>query len=368
MRVSFNNLPSTLQERSAVFAKLSKDILRSGTLFNGKYSKLLVRKLQSIFPHRYILLTASGHDGLVLALKALKLKPKDEVLFPVNSYPTFFPVALCGVKPKAIDVNQNALISPEKIKNSLNKNTRAVIVTHLYGNVADSKKIGSILHGKGIFLIEDCAQSFGSTLAGKLSGNFGDIGCFSLYPTKNLATVGDGGFMVIKDRNVYQYCKQALAYGENKEYFSQFASFHSRLSEINAAYTFLILKDFKNKKKKIRQIFNLYLKHFSKMKLNVKLNIVNQNDGEVFPHLFVLSVPKRDELRKYLNRLGIPTSIHYPYLVSKLPAYKSYQNKQIKYPQAEYLTKTILDLPFGEHLTEKEIKYIVKSIHDFYYD
>ena len=234
MRISFNEVGDKAQKYKNQIIKKVEKITKRGIFLNGEENKTLLGNLKKFYKNSYITLTASGHDSILIALRSLNLKKTDEVIFPVNSYPTAFPVFLSGANPVPVDCDENGLIDLKEVAKKISKNTRAIVVVHLYGLVVDMDRLKKIVGERVITLIEDCAQAFGSLYKNKFVGSYGDIACLSFYPTKNFATLGDGGALTTKRKRFHNFFQKAVSYGEIKSYRSHFVSGHSRLPEIQA--------------------------------------------------------------------------------------------------------------------------------------
>lgn len=370
MAIELNAVKIRAKKNRKYILKIVKKVVNRGQFLHGPENKKLTKKLTDYFKQGHVTLTASGHDALFFALKALHLSQMDEVVFPVNAYPTAFPIALSGAKPVPVDINKYGLIDLKQIKIHVNKNTKAVVVVHLYGLPVNLSEIREFLKKRKIVLIEDCAQAFGSAYLNKPVGSFGDISCFSFYPTKNVGSFGDGGTIWAKHKKYHQYFKQAVTYGEKNHYHSEFVSKHSRLSEIQATTINLFLKDMQKEKTKKKEILSYYMKRLTQNSNLLKhIRPVWFDSKSIDPnlHLFVLEVKNRNNLKDYLQKKGIPTAIHYPTPVHLVPSFKYLGYKRGDFPVAERLSKNILSLPFHAYLKKGEVEYIVQSLQSFYH-
>lgn len=365
-RIPFNHTPIQAFKHKKKLLKRFSDVIQSGKFLNGVQVTSLEEKLNSYFG-KYFLTCASGHDALFLALCSLQLTQSDEVLFPVNAYPTAFPVYLVGAKGVPVDVDENGQISPEDLERKLTSKTKVIIIVHLYGLVGQLSKIFTILKNKRIFIIEDCAQAFGTTYKKKLVGTLGDIGCFSFYPTKIIGTLGDGGGIWTKHRNIFNYLIRARAYGAKTVYKSDFISGHSRLPELQAAALHVYFGSFQKEAATRRKLYKVYRSLFAKLNLYGNLSLL-ASDPESDPvlHLFSISVKKRNKLQNFLQKRAISTYIHYPYPIHKVPAFMEFTKLYGTFPHAERFAKQILSLPFHHYLKKRDIYYIVNEIKKFY--
>ena len=346
-----------------ILAETTK-IIESGIFLNGDHGRKLEKKLSGLFS-RSCIAVASGHDALLLSLQSLNLLPTDEIIFPVNAYPTAFPVFLSGATPVPCDVDENGQLNPSSVRKLITKKTKVVIMVHLYGLVGRLDELVAICRRNDIILFEDCAQAFGSKFKGKLVGTFGDIACFSFYPTKNIGTLGDGGAIIVKNKRSVKYFKEARQYGELTRYRSKFVSGHSRIPEIQAAVIGIYLNDYNKVVKKKQTLDRLYRREIigSGIGNQVSLMTAHPKSSPVV-HLFVISAVKRNSLQLYLKKHGVETLIHYPFAINHVPAFKL--GKTQHYPIAERLSQSILSLPFHQYLTNKQIKYTVSLMRNFY--
>ncbi len=365
--IEFNQTALLAKKNQKEILKQFQNVLESGTFLAGKQNQILEKKLEKFLGKGLVTTTASGHDSLLLALKALNLNSNDEVILPANSYPTAFALAQSGVKLTPVDVDENGQLDPQEVEQKITKYTKVIVIVHLYGLVGNLEAVIRLAKKHKLFLIEDAAQSFGSKYKNKLTGTLGDIGCFSFYPTKNLGTLGDGGAIWTKNKKLHNFLQKAKSYGEKKRYLSEFVSGHSRTAEIQAAVLNYYLSLFDRNKKELQNVSKLYKRYLEIPTLLPFIRILNSSEeSDPFQHLFVLEANKRDLLRRFLASKKIPTAIHYPYPIHLLPAFNDLQYKKGDFPVSERLSKRIISLPFHQYLTEKDIIYVVGLIKKFY--
>jgi dTDP-4-amino-4,6-dideoxygalactose transaminase len=215
---------------------------------------------------------------------------------------------------------------------------------------------------KSIRIIEDCAQSHFAESNGIKAGNFGDIGAFSFYPTKNLGALGDAGAIVCKDEQIFQKLKALRNYGSEVKYFNKYIGWNSRLDEIQAAFLRVKLKDVEYITNRKRQIADIYLSELANIE-GIKLPI--ESGVEHVWHIFNIRTIKRKELRDFLSDSGIGTEVHYPVAPCNQTAYKSFFEDK-DYPVAIRIHNETLSLPISVWLTDLEIKFICDKIREFY--
>lgn len=368
IKIFFNHAKLAGGRHRARRISIFSQILKKGVFFSGNQVHRLIKNLYSwLDKGGFVITVASGHDAILLSLQSLKLKTNDEVIFPVNSYPTAFPIVLAGVKAVPADVDENGQMDIDVMKKQITENTRAVVLVHLYGNTTDIESIANYLLDKNIFLIEDAAQAFGTRFNGKPVGTFGDIGCFSFYPTKNLGTVGDGGAIWTKHKYIYDYILKAKSYGEGIRYFSEFVSGHSRIPELQAGILNLYFSNLEKDFIKRKNVRSYYLQRINNLKLLSFIRFLGSNlHSDPTPHLFVIDVPNRDSLKKFLKRYDIESHVHYPTPVHLVPAFSFLGYKKGDFPIAEKLSERILSLPFHQGLSRKAIDHILCAVREFY--
>lgn len=335
-------------------------VLNSGVYILGQEVENFENKFASYIGTKYAIGLASGTDALTLAIKSLGLKENETVLVPANVYPTIFGVALSGVKIKLTDVNSKSLnIDIENIKKYYSKEVKAVLVVHLYGNPVDMSPIIKFCKEKNIYLIEDCAQAAGSIYKNKKVGSFGDISCFSFYPTKNLGTYGDGGAVLTNNKKIYEKVKSLRMYGEQGRYNSLEIGHNSRLDEIHAAILSVKLShiDKRNfKRRKIAKLYNLLL-------TKKGMDVVEENRfGKSNYHLYVIKVNNRQKIMDNLKIHGVPSVIHYPLPIHFVKSFSYLGYKKGSFPITEKYTERILSLPIYPEMDENDVIKICQLV------
>jgi len=304
-------------------------------------------------------------DALEIAIESLDLEPKSEIIVPANTFiATSEAVTRTGHKIVFADCNpENYTISIESIKQNLTKNTKAIIVVHLYGQTADMDSIFELIKNHNIKIIEDCAQAHGALYKGKKAGSIGDIGVFSFYPGKNLGAFGDAGCIVTNSKILAKKARMISNHGRIDKYNHKFEGRNSRLDSIQAAILSIKLKQLdKINKIRIRNA-NYYLKGLS----NIDYIILpkQENWGQSVFHQFVIRVENRKNLIDFLKNEGIDTGIHYPIALPNLNAYSYLKKNYSKYFATQNDSK-ILSLPISEHLELIEIEYVINKVKRFF--
>ncbi len=306
----------------------------------------------------------SGTDALELALKALGVKPGDEVITAANAggYASSAILA-AGAVPRYADVDDDTLVlDPASIEEAIGARTRAVVVTHLYGRPAPMDRIMKSAGGRGLPVIEDCAQAHGAVFMGRRAGTWGRAGCFSFYPTKNLGALGDGGAVVCPDGETAACLRRLRQYGWAEKYRSLDAGGrNSRLDEIQAALLGVMLPRLDGWNARRRDIAAAYRR---KITHHAVRHPAAAPDGDGVVHLYVVRADGRDALRRHLASRGIPSDVHYPLPDYRQPALAaSFQRFRLE--KTEAACATVLTLPCFPEMTEEETDRVAEAVNDW---
>lgn len=304
----------------------------------------------------------NGLDALKLVLQAMDIGSGDEVIVPAFTFiATWLAVSAVGARPVAVDCRlDSANIDAEKIEAAITSRTRAIIPVHMYGHPADMNAISSIADRHDIRVIEDAAQAHGATYRGKCAGHLADAAVFSFYPAKNLGACGDGGAVVTDDVDVAERLSKLRNYGSIEKYSHDLCGTNSRLDELQAAILRAKLQRLPEWNARRGKVAARYLE------------TVGDIDGLEMPvpsdqvrpswHLFVIRHPDRDGLKERLTSHNIETGIHYPVPPYASGAYENEKHCAASYPIAERLSQTVLSLPIGPHMPEKDIGTVISAI------
>lgn len=337
-------------------------VLNSESYILGTEVKAFETEFAEYIGTDYAIGVNSGTDALILALKSLGIGPGDEVITPSHTaVATVSAIVTVGAVPIYVDIDPvTYTIDLTQIDELISKRVRAVVAVHLYGHPCDMDSIQKFTKKNGLFLIEDCAQAHGAKWKGKNVGTFGEIGCFSFYPTKNLGGIGDGGAITTNIKSVALKIEMLRQYGWDGSRESQIISGVSRLDEIQAAVLRVKLKKLDESNQKRRKIAEFYCSSLSKLDLILPSH---SNYIEHAFHLFVIQSLDRDNLMQKLNDLGIYPGIHYKSPVHLQPAYrdsKILRGNRLRV--TETISDKILSLPMYPELTEPEIQRVVEGI------
>ena len=351
------------KERSRLLPLIIQSF-ESGEYIGSEEIEKLEKKIAKYCGTKFAVCTNSGTDSLTLALYLLGVRKGDEVITPPNSFiASAATIVHLGAKPVFADVKKDQLIDPSEIEKKITKKTKAIMVVHLCGRIADMKNIIKISNKYNLPIVEDAAQAIGSKYYGKKSGSFGEFGCFSAHPLKNLNACGDSGFITTNNKKHYKKLKILINHGlENRNMSSSFA-FVSRMDTLQATILNFRLKNLNEKIVKRRKIASIY---FEKLK-NLPILLPTEEKGEYNSyHLFVIQTKKRKELQRFLKMNKIETGIHYPIPIHLQKAAKYLNYKQGSFKNTEIQSKRILSLPINENLNTKEVNFICKKIRYFF--
>ncbi|MEW6215066.1 MAG: DegT/DnrJ/EryC1/StrS family aminotransferase [Nitrospirota bacterium] len=303
---------------------------------------------------------ASGTDALHLSINALGIGEGDEVITtPFTFFATVEAILYSGATPVFVDIEPDTLnIDVSQIEAKITEKTKAILPVHLFGHMADMEEISNIARRHDLRVIEDCAQSFGAELNGKKAGSFGDTGCFSFYPSKNLGGYGDGGIIVLNDSGLADIIRKLRNHGSKGSYIYERVGFNSRLDEIQAGVLLVKLKRIDEYNRKRRQNAALYNELLSD---KVRCPVEKKGTYHVFQQYTIMS-PKRDEIQNRLRENGISSVIYYPVPLHLQGALNFLNYKEGDFPVAEKAAREVLSLPIYPELEESVIIKIAEII------
>ncbi|MBI5701500.1 DegT/DnrJ/EryC1/StrS family aminotransferase [Candidatus Saganbacteria bacterium] len=309
---------------------------------------------------------ASGTDALMLSLKALDLKPHDEIITtPFTFVATAEAISYCGAKPVFVDIDPGTFnIDPKLIEEKLTNKTKAILPVHLYGQPSNMHEILKIAKKHNLKVIEDCAQAIGSKYENKYVGTIGNIGCFSFFPTKNLGCFGDGGLVTTNSDELAEMIGVLRGHGSKVTYYYDYIGYNSRLDSIQAAILlirFRYLDDWINKR---RETSEKYRKLLSKVTA-INLPVEQANSYHAY-NQFTIRAPKRDALISFLRSKSIGAMVYYPLSLHLQKAFSNLNYNPGDLPESEKAQDEVLSLPIFPELTDGEIEETAKAIAEFY--
>jgi aminotransferase EvaB len=337
-------------------------VLNSGRYILGSEVEAFEKEFADYCGTRYCIGVANGTNALEIGLKALGISVGDEVITVANAgmYSTTA-ISAVGAVPVFAEIQPLTMtMDPNALAGVVTSRTRAVIITHLYGRMAHVDELVASAKKYNLAIIEDCAQAHGAQLNQKHAGSFGDVGCYSFYPTKNLGALGDGGGIVTSDSQIADRCKRLRQYGWNKKYHAQESGgMNSRLDELQAAILRAKLPHLDHWNQERQAIKDRY---FSGLNHNSIQLPVESPPGEMVWHLFVVRTKNRDHLLCNLKKMGIGCDVHFPMPdhLQKSCADLGYEPGAL--PETELAAREVLSLPIFPGLTQIEVEQVIDGV------
>ncbi|HZY43547.1 MAG TPA: DegT/DnrJ/EryC1/StrS family aminotransferase [Anaerolineae bacterium] len=305
----------------------------------------------------------SGTEALHIAICACEIGAGDEVITVSHTaVATVSSIELAGATPVLVDIDPATYtIDPRKIEAAITLHTKAIIPVHIYGGVVDLDPILKIAKQHHLKVIEDCAQAHGALYHNRRVGSWGDMACYSFYPTKNLGAIGDGGLVATNDASLAERLDLLRQYGWRERYVSEISGWNTRLDEIQAAILRVKLRHLDDDNNLRRQRAVMY----DEMLQGIVTSPIELANTRSVYHLYVIRHPQRDRLMKHLSDLGIGTAIHYPMPIHLQPAYRGRLGDTGSLPETEKAANEILSLPMFPELAEGDVKIVADAIRAF---
>lgn len=356
-------------------------VLSSGAYINGSQVKEFEDNIADFLGVKHAIGVASGSDALLLSLDAIGIKSGDKVIVPTFTFfATAGAVSRLRATPVFVDIDPKTYnINLDQVRDILKKDNhiKAIIPVHLFGLPVDMQHLMALANDYRLKVIEDACQAINADvhLASSISienqdkpklkaGTIGETGCFSFFPSKNLGCFGDGGMIVTNDDELAERIHILRVHGSRPKYHHQLIGYNSRLDTLQAAVLNVKLKYLDEWTEKRINVAKMYATAFETAGLQESVKWPQVVNGHVF-HQYVIQIKNRDKLAAYLQTKGINTAVYYPEPLHLQPCYKHLGYQEGKLPIAENASKTVLALPVDPELTEKKIKYIVKTIEQF---
>lgn len=312
---------------------------------------------------------ANGTDALQIAMMALGFQPGDEVILPVHTYvATAEVMALLRLKPVFVDVDPRSFnIDARQIEKAITPKTVAIVPVHLYGQCADMEPILAIAAKHHLQVIEDAAQALGATYTfsngeKRQAGTMGTIGTTSFFPSKNLGCFGDGGALFTRDAALAERLRMIANHGQRIKYHHDIIGINSRLDTLQAAILRVKLKYLSGYTKSRLEVANYYDQHLDNRRVAVPHR--SENSSHVF-HQYTIRAERRDQLKKHLEKLQIPTMIYYPVPLHLQKAYRQPEYPEGCFPVTEELSRSVISLPIHTEMTSEQLAYICQAINTF---
>ena len=370
--IPFLDVGATYRELKPEIDEAIQRVLDSGWYILGKEVVAFENEFAAYCGVKYCIGVGTGLDALILIFRAFKelgkLNDGDGIIVPANTYiASILSITESGLKPVLVEPELKTYnIDPQEVEKAITPKTKGILAVHLYGQLAEMKKLRRTAKENDLLLIEDAAQAHGAKDGnGQMAGSFGDAAGFSFYPGKNLGAFGDGGAVTTNDFELTEIIKKLRNYGSCKKYYNEIKGVNSRLDEIQAAILRVKLKYLDKENEKRRNVALYYLENISNPKITLpKLSTFNfqlSTHAHVF-HLFVIRTKNRDLLKEKLVNAGIQTMIHYPVPPHKQKAYKELNH--YSFPITKKIHEEVLSLPVGPFINMKDAEKVIEKINE----
>ena len=363
MKILANDLKRQYDLHAPEYEAKALEVLRSGWYIMGKELSSFETEFAAYIGAAHCVGLASGLDALWIAFRALGIGVGDEVIVCANAYiACIMGISINGATPVLVEPDQYDNMDAGRIEERITDKTRAILAVHLYGQSCDMTGIMRIARAHGLKVVEDCAQSHGTKWHGQTCGTFGDIGCFSFYPTKGLGAFGDAGAVVTDSAEYASFIHTFRNYGSERHYHNEMVGANSRLDELQAGLLRVKLRYLDQFNEERERLAEAYLEGIR----NPAVRPLTTRPGSTNTwHQFIIHTEFRDELMDCLKGYEIGTLIHYPIPphLSKAYAYLGFHPGD--YPIAERNAEQVLSLPMYNGMTEEEQAYVIRRINEF---
>ncbi len=352
-----------------------RDVMSSGHYIGGSHVKAIEYQIGQYLSIEHVISCANGTDALTIALLALDLDHGDEVIIPAFNYVSAAEsCALLGLIPRFMDVDKVYFnLDAESLEDVINSHTRCIVVSHLFGQMADMDTIMDVARRHGLYVIEDFAQSFGafcdneSNDERQYSGTLGHIGCCSFFPTKNLWCFGDGGMLCTKYKHLADKIRSIANHGQiHTKFYHEIVGMNSRLDALQAAFLVVNLKHLDSRLAQKRQLAKLYYDRLNGLEHIATPAVAVPNFHTFHQYVIREKSQRRDKLVVHLKNQGIESKVYYPVPLHQQIAYKAYYSPDQSLAVSEGICKEVLALPIHDLLSTSDVHYVCDQIHNFY--
>ena len=363
MKVDCNVLGRQFEMFQEEYEQKALEVLRSGWYVLGKEVNRFETEFAAFTGAKYCVSLASGLDALWISFRILEIGAGDEVIVPANTYiASVMGITMAGAIPVFVEPDEYYNLDPSMIEEKITEKTKAILPVHLYGQASKMTDIMRIAHKYNLRVVEDCAQSHGACCGDMMTGCFGDIGCFSFYPTKNLGGFGDGGAIVTNNEELERKFKVFRNYGSEKRYHNIIVGANSRLDELQAGLLQVKLSHLAELNYERAKIAERYLNEITSSSITLP-KVANQCSNVW--HLFVIKTDMREEMIKYLEANDVYPMIHYPIPPHLSEAYEYLGYKVGAFPISEQNAQQVLTLPLYNGMTAGEIDKVIQVVNGF---
>jgi dTDP-4-amino-4,6-dideoxygalactose transaminase len=342
-----------------------KNFVKTGDFTLGKELLKFEKKFAKLIGSKYAVGVNSGTDAIKLSLKVIGIKPGDEVITAANTFvATVGAICELGAKPVFVDCDNSFCMNVSLVEKKITKKTKAIVPVHFTGYMTDMIKLNKISKKYKIPIVEDACQSILASINKKNSGTWSDFGAFSLHPLKNINVWSDGGVIVTSNKKYYEYLKLLRNHGLVDRDNVKITGYNSRLDTLQAVVGNWLIpsaKKIANQRIKNAKYYDKGLKEIEEISIPKRLK-----NYKIVYHLYIVFAKKRDALLRYCLKKGIEAKIHYPIPMYRQPAMKFLNHKIGDFPVSDKHSKSIISFPCDQHLSKKEMNYVINTVKEFY--
>ncbi len=360
MKIPLLDLAADLREVGGEVRAALERVLVSGHFILGPEGAALEKEIAALVGVPHAVACNSGTDALHLALRAAGIGPGDEVVTPAFTFiATAEAIAYVGAKPAFADVDGATFnMTAATLEKTLTPRTRAVIVVHLFGQCAEMPPISDLCKRRGLVLVEDCAQAIGADWAGTQAGAWGDFGCYSFYPTKNLGAYGDAGLVTTREAKHDAMLRMLRHHGSRQTYLHEVIGLNSRLDEMQAAILRVKLKHLA----RFTAARRAHAARYRELLAGAKLALPAEHGrGTHIYHQFTVRLERRDAAKQALADAGIASGVYYPIPLHRQPVFEK-EYGRLSLPACEAAAREVLSLPIYPQLTGEQLRRIAGTL------
>ena len=363
MKIIPNNLQRQYDLYAPAYEAKALEVLRSGWYVLGKEVEAFEQEFASTMGAKHCVSLANGLDALWMSTTLLGIQEGDEVIVAGNAYiACVMGISKAGATPIFAEPDEYDQIDANKIEQLITPRTKAIMPVHLYGMSCDMAKIMQLATRYNLRIIEDCAQAHGTTFDGKMLGTWGDVGCFSFYPTKGLGAFGDGGCILTNNDDLAQRMRTYRNYGSHERYHFEVVGTNSRLDELQAGLLRVKLSHMEAMNEERNHLAQVYINQITNPHLQLpRIRPLTTSTW----HQFVVHSPYRNSLQAHLSAHDIGTIIHYPIPPHLSQAYQYLGHQAGDFPITERYATEVLSLPMYNGMTQEEQTFIIQKINEW---
>ncbi len=364
MNVPFINLKAHHARLRGELVAAIEEVIAASAFAGGPFVSRFEEDFAGYCGVNHVVGVGSGTDALWLALRALGIGPGDEVItVPMTFIATVEAISRTGAQPVFVDIHETTCnMNAAGLERAITPRTKAILPVHLFGRMADMEPIIAFAKRHGLFVVEDAAQAHGADYQGKRAGSFGNAGCFSFYPGKNLGALGEAGAVTTDDADLADRMRILLDHGQSRKYCHTTEGWNCRMDGIQAAVLRLKLRELDRNNAKRRKIADRYDKAFAGLPDLVPP--ISDPAGNPSHHLYVVRVPDRKGFMEALLKKGIASAIHYPVPAHLQEAFAHLGLGPGSFPVAERCAEEFVSLPMFPELSSSQISAVIDAVEE----